>query len=256
MEKIDSKYSKLTDIYFPVLEYIVIQKKLKELENWMDNFYRIVSAIILLFSPLLSVSLAKLISLDQTKVQGRLNSLQSVVSVPKNCDAPIQLLHLLFREFLVDCSASDKFWSYEPAGHMQLAEYCLQCMNRELYRDICHLSSPDMKRNKINRAVLERDVSPELRYVYRYWIRYLENALQTLVKLSWLANFLQDIKFITQVWCLHPRCQLSGGSLRQSCPLLYASCHELSKDRAQSCRHSRAIQTGFSQWSSRPMAVY
>ncbi|KAF5864248.1 hypothetical protein ETB97_008245 [Aspergillus alliaceus] len=192
IEKIDSEYSKLTSIYFPVLEHAVSQKEPTELRFWMDDFRRIVGAVVLLFSPLSSISLAKLICFDKTKVQGRLSSLQSVVSVPKDSNAPIQLLHLSFREFLVDRSASDKFWINEPAGHTQLAKDCVWCMDRELQRDICRLSHPGVKRNEIDKAVLERYVTPELRYACRYWIRHLENSELSALNWTLIENFLKS----------------------------------------------------------------
>ncbi|KAB8257974.1 hypothetical protein BDV32DRAFT_139956 [Aspergillus pseudonomiae] len=192
MEKIDSEYSKLTDIYIPVLQHIVLQKRPKELEAWMDDFRRIVGAIVILFSPLSSVSLAKLICFDKVKVQSRLSSLQSVVSVPKDHDAPIQLLHLSFREFLVDRSASGRFWISERAGNTQLAEDCLHCMRQQLHRDICHLSQPGAKKNDIEKGVLERYVSPELRYACRYWIRHLENSEPSAINWTLIEEFLRS----------------------------------------------------------------
>ncbi|KAL4887975.1 hypothetical protein BDV59DRAFT_150820 [Aspergillus ambiguus] len=39
---IDSEYSKLTDLYSPVLKHVVLQKKPKELKDWMDDFRRII----------------------------------------------------------------------------------------------------------------------------------------------------------------------------------------------------------------------
>ena len=192
MKKIDSEYSKLTDIYFPILEHIVLQKKPKEREDWMNDFRRIMGAIVLLYSPLSSVSLAKLICYDQTIVKGRLNSLQSVVSVSNNRDAPIQLLHLSFREFLVDRSASEKFWIHEAAGHTQLTKHCLLCMDRELKRDICCLSHPGVKRNEIDKAVLGENISPELRYACRYWIRHLENGTPSDMNCTVIEDFLKS----------------------------------------------------------------
>lgn len=119
------EHSQLTNIYFPVLEHIISQKQPTELRHWIDDFRRIMGAVVLLFSPLSSASLAKLICFKEAKVQRRLISLQSVVSVPKDSGTPIELLHLSFREFLVDCSASEKFWISELAGHTQLGRIAL-----------------------------------------------------------------------------------------------------------------------------------
>ncbi|KAJ5376499.1 hypothetical protein N7509_013385 [Penicillium cosmopolitanum] len=191
MEKIDGEYSKLTGIYLPVLKHIVSQKESRELRCWMDDFRRIVGATVLLFSPLSSVSLAKLICSDKAKVQVRFSTLQSVVSVPKDSDAPVQLLHLSFREFLVDHSASGEFWIDELAGHTQLTKDCLECMNRELKRDIGRLSNPGVRKDEIEKTLLESYVSPELRYACRYWIRHLENGDQSGINWRLIEDFLK-----------------------------------------------------------------
>lgn len=191
IDNIDNEYSKLTGLYLPVLKHIILQKGPKELRFWMNDFRRIVGAIALLFSPLSSASLAELIRSDQMKVQGRLNTLQSVVSVPKDSDAHVQLLHLSFREFLVDHSASAEFWIDERAGHTQLAEDCLDCMNRGLKRDICRLSNPGVRRYEIQKTVFESHVPPELRYACRYWIRHLENGDESVIKWTLVEDFLK-----------------------------------------------------------------
>ncbi|KAJ5159311.1 uncharacterized protein N7500_008962 [Penicillium coprophilum] len=188
---IDNEYSKLTGVYLPVLKHIISQKRSIELRSWMDDFRRIVGAIALLFSPLSSASLAGLICLDQIKVQGRLNTLQSVVSVPKDNDAYVQILHLSFREFLVDHSASAEFWIDERAGHAQLAEDCLDCMSRGLRRDICCLSNPGVRRHEIEKTVFEIYVPPDLRYACRYWIRHLENGDESVINWRKVEDFLR-----------------------------------------------------------------
>jgi hypothetical protein len=192
MKKIDREHSKSTNIYFPILEHIVLQEKPKEQEDWMADFHRIIGALVLLFSPLSSVSLAKLICYDETKVRGRLNSLQTVVRVPKDSDDPILFFHVSFRDFLVDRSASDKFWIHESAGHMQLARDCLQYMEQELQKDICRLSHPGVKRGNIDKAVLEKNISPELRYACRYWTLHLERSEPSAINWTLIEEFLES----------------------------------------------------------------
>lgn len=191
MEKIDDEYTKLTSIYHPVLKHAVSQKESKELRCWMNDFRRIVGAIVLLFSPLSSVSLAKLISSEKAKVQSRLSTLHSVLSVPKDSDAPVQLLHLSFRDFLVDHSASNDFWIDEAAGNTRLAKDCLECMNRELKRDIARLSNPGVRKNEIGKTAIESHVPPELRYACRYWIRHLEHGDRSDINWTLIEDFLK-----------------------------------------------------------------
>ena len=158
----------------------------------MDGFRRIMGAIVLLFSPLSSASLAKLICFENAKVKGLMVSLQSVVSVPKDSGTPIELLHLSFREFLVDCSASEKFWINEPAGHTQLGRDCLGHMNQELKMNICHLSHPGVKKNKIEKATLDTYIPPELRYACRYWIHHLQNGEPSTIDWTLIEHFLKS----------------------------------------------------------------
>ncbi|OJJ42341.1 hypothetical protein ASPZODRAFT_105400 [Penicilliopsis zonata CBS 506.65] len=192
-KNIDSEYARLADIYAPILKHTISQKKTNELKSWMDDFRRIVGTIILLYSPLSSSSLAELIDLKKEKVWIRLSSLQSVLSVPKQNEetVPVRLLHLSFREFLVDREASDAFWIDEQMHHTRLAERCLQCMNRELKRDICRLSRPGVKLNEIEHTTIEGHISPELRYACRYWIRHLENSGPSDINWELIDTFLK-----------------------------------------------------------------
>ncbi|KAJ5697656.1 hypothetical protein N7488_011340 [Penicillium malachiteum] len=191
---IDNEYSKLTGIYLPVLNHVISQKGPKESISWMNDFRRIVGAIALLFSPLSAISLAGLLRLDEIKVCSRLNTLRSVVSVPKHSDAPVQLLHLSFREFLVDDSASADFCINEQAGHTQLAKDCIKymkCIERGLKRDICDLSDSGTRRLGIDNNTLQNHVPPELRYACRYWISHLDKGDQSDTDWKLIEEFLK-----------------------------------------------------------------
>jgi hypothetical protein len=62
----------------------------------------VIGALVTLESPLLVVSLSKLLGLPKSLVQLRLNSLHSVLRVPDNEAIPVRLFHLSFRDFLLD----------------------------------------------------------------------------------------------------------------------------------------------------------
>ncbi|CAI7650205.1 unnamed protein product [Penicillium bialowiezense] len=190
IDTIDGEYSKLTDLYLPILQHVVCEKHQKERSKWMNDFSRFVGAIVLLFSPLSSVSLAKLIRSDEDEVQARFSTLQSVLSVPRDPNVPVQLLHLSFRDFLVDRSASSKFWIDESAGHAQLAEDCLGCMEQNLSRNICGFD-PGVRKDEIEKSVLESNVPSELRYACRYWVRHLERGEQSNIDWRRIEQFLK-----------------------------------------------------------------
>ncbi|CAG8006790.1 unnamed protein product [Penicillium salamii] len=111
--------------------------------------------------------------------------------MPKDIDAHVQLLHLSFREFLVDHSASAEFWIDERAGNAQIAEDSLDCMNRGLKRDICCLSNPGVRRHEIEKTVFDNHVPPELQYACRYWIRHLEKGDESVINWRLVEDFLK-----------------------------------------------------------------
>lgn len=190
---IDDEYVALSSVYSSVLRHIISRKQPRELEEWMDEFRRIVGTIVILFSPLPSISLSKLISLDHETVQGKLSSLRSVLSVPEDSDetAPVRIFHLSFREFLVfRRSASAEFWIDEQAGHTQLENDCIDCMTI-LKRDMCCLSNPGARRHDIEQNTLDNHVPPELQYACRYWIRHLENSDQGAIHWTLIEKFLK-----------------------------------------------------------------
>ncbi|RYN15588.1 hypothetical protein AA0115_g12965 [Alternaria tenuissima] len=85
-----------------MLDQLLSKQEEDEKEAWLQAFQEVVSSVVLLESPLSAVSLAQLLQVSQEEIQCRLNSLHSVLSVPNSKDVPIRLLHLSFREFLVN----------------------------------------------------------------------------------------------------------------------------------------------------------
>ncbi|CAG8948611.1 unnamed protein product [Penicillium salamii] len=188
---IDQEYAMLAGLYSSILKDIVSGKQPKELKEFMNDFQQIVGAIVLLFSPLSSAALSDLIQLDKETTQGRLSTLRSVLSVPRDGDeiTPIQLLHLSFREFLVSQPASADFWIDEKAIHTKLAVDCLGCMNRGLKRDICHLSAPGARNREVEKTTIDKNVSPGLQYACRYWIRHLNNSDESAIDWAVVEDF-------------------------------------------------------------------
>ncbi|CAG8428173.1 unnamed protein product [Penicillium salamii] len=188
---IDDEYAMLASLYSSVLKDIVSGKRPMELKEFMDDFQQIVGAIVMLFSPLSSAALSELIQLEKETTQGRLSTLRSVLSVPRDGDetTPIQLLHLSFREFLVSRPASTDFWIDEEAAHTKLAVNCLDCMKQSLTRDICHLSSPGVRNHEVEKTTVDNHISPGLQYACRYWIRHLKNSDESTIDWEMIENF-------------------------------------------------------------------
>ncbi|KAF1828216.1 hypothetical protein BDW02DRAFT_643534 [Decorospora gaudefroyi] len=140
--------------YLPVLEQLLVEQEEDEKETWLCAFREVVGSIVVLESPLSTASLTCLLQVPQDEIKCQLDFLHSVLSVPNSEDIPIRLLHLSFREFLVDPHKQGKslFWVDEKSTHKKLASRCLELMSGPsgLHQDMCSLSSPGVLRCEID----------------------------------------------------------------------------------------------------------
>jgi hypothetical protein len=108
----------------------------------------------------------------QDEIKCQLDFLHSVLSVPNSEDIPIRLLHLSFREFLVDPQKQGKslFWVDEKSIHKNLASRSLELMSGPggLRQNICNLVEPGVLRSEIDERTIASSLPPELQYACRY----------------------------------------------------------------------------------------
>jgi hypothetical protein len=189
-----STFSQLDGTYLPVLEQLLNEQK-DDREEWLVDFREIVGSIVVLESPLSTTSLACLLQLSQEEVKCQLDSLHAVLSVPNNEDTPVRLLHLSFREFLVDPQKQGKslFWVDEKSTHQKLASRCLELLSGSsgLRQDMCGLSSPGVLRNEIDKQIVAGSLSPDLQYACRYWVDHLKQGGQGMADEDATHLFLQ-----------------------------------------------------------------
>ena len=172
------KASKLDATYLPILNQLFDEEDEEDRKRWACEFQEIVGSIIVLEAPLSTVSLAHLLHISKEDVSCRLDSLHSVLSIPDSDDVPVRLLHLSFREFLVDASKEKSpFWVDERARHERLASHCLELMSgpNGLRQDMCSLQ-PGSLRSEIDEGKIISHLSPELQYACRYWVYHLEKS--------------------------------------------------------------------------------
>jgi hypothetical protein len=170
--------SKLGITYLPILESLFATQDRKEKMKLSREFQEIVGSIVVLESPLSINSLAHLLGKAKDDISCRLDSLHSVLNVPTRDDVPVRLLHLSFREFLVDTSNQKSlFWVDERARHEELASYCLQLMSgpNGLQQNMCDLQ-PGTLRSEVNEGRITSHLSPELQYACRYWVYHLKQS--------------------------------------------------------------------------------
>jgi hypothetical protein len=188
-------FSQLDRTYLPVLDQLLSEQEEDEKETWLKAFRAIIGSIVVLESPLSITSLACLLRLSQEDVKCRLDSLHSVLSVPNSEDVPVKLLHLSFREFLVDPPKEGKspFWVNEKSTHNKLASCCLQLMSRQsgLSQDMCSLVGPGVLRSEIDDRTVTSSLPPELQYACRYWISHLIQAQKDMLDGDTTHLFLQ-----------------------------------------------------------------
>jgi hypothetical protein len=167
-----------------------------ERERLAEGFREVVGIVVVLESPLSSVSLASLLSIPKEDVICRLDSLHSVLNIPTNEHTPIRLLHLSFRDFLLDAKKRGKspFWIDERDTHKRLATKCLQLMSRSgcLRKDICNLKRPGTLRKEINSQIIDICLPAEVRYACRFWVTHLEQSNSGIYDHGQVHVFLQE----------------------------------------------------------------
>jgi hypothetical protein len=175
-----NRVSKLDRTYLPILNQLFDDEDEVDKERRASEFREIVGGIIVLENPLSIVSLANLLSIPKEDISCRLDLLHSVLSIPVDDDIPIRLLHLSFRDFLLDPQKRGKslFWVDERETHERLASKCLQLMSnpKGLRQNMCNLPRPGTLRSEIDNRTLNDCLPPEIRYACRYWVHHLEQS--------------------------------------------------------------------------------
>ena len=165
----------LNTIYLMVLRGTVRKYKKQERKKWYKLVRETLGAVVLLFSPLSALSLARLLHVPKENIDGTLRDLHSIIDVPQDHIRPLRLHHPSFRDFLINKDKCDdlNFWVEETQAHQQLANSCIQLMTISLKRDVCGVGSPGTLVGDIENAQVEQCLSPELQYACLHWIQHL-----------------------------------------------------------------------------------
>ncbi|KAM0185994.1 hypothetical protein ACHAPI_011898 [Fusarium lateritium] len=166
--------SQLEQTYTPILRSQITELPKGEREEVIKDFRVIVGSIVTLASPLSVVALSRLIDILPDVVDERLDALHSVLSIPLERTMPVRLLHLSFRDYLVDPENKERveFWVDEKLAHRRLVKHCLRVMRNALRKNICSLSFPGMERSAVGVRQLEERIPPELQYACMNWVHH------------------------------------------------------------------------------------
>lgn len=168
----NSAASELGATYLPILNQIFNKAD----DSQQQNFQRIVGSIILLASPLSVNALASFLDLDKDDIYDLLDLLHSVLHVPSDSNTPVRLLHLSFRDFLLDPTSKSNYSVNEKGKHQELTIQCLGVMSCGLKKNICNLESEGMERREIDPDSINYAVPAELQYSCRYWVQHLDQS--------------------------------------------------------------------------------
>jgi hypothetical protein len=191
--QMNDQASKLDKTYLPVLDHLLADLSDPEKEDLVQEFRAVIGSIIVLVEPLGTSSLARLLNIAEETINCRLDSLHSVLSIPSSPNSPIRLLHLSFREFLLDPYKRQKspFWVDERERHEAIAVSCLELMSGRLDENICHLGFPGKSRGDIDRIIVEKCLPADVRYACRYWVHHVIEARRPLRDQDAVYTFLQ-----------------------------------------------------------------
>ncbi|KAL3428820.1 hypothetical protein BDV09DRAFT_203834 [Aspergillus tetrazonus] len=157
-------------IYRPILDH-----RLKNSPALKRDFHAIVGVIILLAEPLSINGLSGLINMQERTIAARLDAFHSVLDFPTGSGKPVRILHLSFREFLVNTKEEDLHVN-EKVTHAEILSHCLRVLRSELKHNICALSSYGTLREDIASEVISQHISQALQYSCHYWMYHLEQV--------------------------------------------------------------------------------
>jgi len=207
--------------YLPILNQLLVDVDEAEHTATMEQFRVIVGAIIAFAAPLSASSISALLDLSLDDISNLLGQLHSVLHVPASVDQPVRLLHLSFRDFLVDDKSRDhiNFWVDEKKKHSELTNKCLDFLMKPgvLVQNICELQDLAARRLNIDQNTIDEKISPAVRYACRFWVFHLNESnlsihcygkimdfmrkhfLHWIEVLSWLGRLSESIDHIRKL---------------------------------------------------------
>jgi hypothetical protein len=148
-------------------------KPAHDIEDWLCRFQEIVGTILILQTPLSSLTLARLLSQKEDAVNATLTNLHSILAPESKKSALIyKVHHRSFYDFVTSHSCPSEFQILEKEQHLHLAKCCLQIMNNQLTWNICQVPtcSKDLEHRDLDVTAY---ISGELQYATCYWAYHL-----------------------------------------------------------------------------------
>ncbi|KAB8073063.1 hypothetical protein BDV29DRAFT_157974 [Aspergillus leporis] len=166
--------TQMDKIYLPILNQLTGNKREDDIRELREEFQNVVGVIILLATPLSINSLALLLGILAEDISQLLDPLHSVLSVPRNREAPVRILHLSFRDYLL--VTESPFHIHEQTTHGKISSHCLRVMDTRLKHNICNLTSYGTQREDNNPQIINEHLTTDLQYSCRYWVHHVKES--------------------------------------------------------------------------------
>ncbi|KAI1353157.1 vegetative incompatibility protein HET-E-1 [Xylaria sp. FL0043] len=121
-----NRKSKPDVTYQLVLDQLLLNMSSDEEEEAIELFQHLVGSIVLLTNPLSTSTLANLLDIPEDTINTQLDYLHSVLNISSLPNSPVRLLHLSFRDFLLNSSNESRFRIDEQIAHRRLATHCMR----------------------------------------------------------------------------------------------------------------------------------
>ncbi|KAL8300777.1 hypothetical protein RB593_010231 [Gaeumannomyces tritici] len=193
-------WSQLHTTYLPILNQLLLEHTDSGVVSCTEDerakiirwFREIVGTIVLLADPLPISSLELL--LGRSDVDSGLRGLHSVLNISDDPISPVKLLHLSFRDFLVDDQNRDAnpFWVNKQDTHERLAHRCLEVLSTgdNLKRNVCGLRLPGTLRDEISPQIISAVLPPYVQYACRYWVHHQKESKRRIRDGDFVDRFL------------------------------------------------------------------
>ncbi|KAJ5364524.1 uncharacterized protein N7496_010237 [Penicillium cataractarum] len=168
-------------IYTQILQISVIGEALdEEKEERCRLFQKVVGALITLFTPLCIEDISKLLAENKSDIESIFQRLHSAISGGEDRASPVRLLHLSFRDFLLDdqrCLAQSFLISQRDVHDLLLTD-CLHVLSATLKQNICSFSDESTLAADIEPAQLESHLPHHVQYACLHWVGHLQGAMR------------------------------------------------------------------------------
>lgn len=200
----------LDDIYARILDDSIARRS--DAEDMSQLFKHVVGSIIFLLETVSIKVLSALLQLAPNHVEGTLEALHPVLDISQNENAPIQLLHLSFRDFLLEekrdgtVRCSEMFHIQAKPGNYKIFAHCLDLVTGHdvatgrdhLRNNMCDLQTPGAPADEARKDI-DEFIPSHVQYACRYWPDHLEKSVYHLCNIE----AVQKLKNFFEVQFLH-----------------------------------------------------